>query len=634
MRRATLVAALVFACAAARAERLAIHLSGSAQPDCWNLQEIVARVTAGAANDREKALALHRFGMAHFIHFNGPIEERGEYVTDPMKLLNVYGYALCGNNSCAMSALYNAAGLRARTLSLPGHSVPEVWFEGRWNYLDTDMFGYVFHPDGHTIASVDELARNAGWFLEQKNPPEPYYPYDEKTAMAGVFRNAVNHKNYHPYSNAHMMNLGLRTGENITFYYRPRGRFLLTEIPRNLGVLYKDYWTTGAVRRGSLAWRDEGPAAYGNALVEYAPDLRSTAFLAENQAEGVQVRRERQAPPLAAAAGKTASLVVEVNTPWVIVGMQNDLTDFADNTDAAVVSGLFWRASDADQNRILVSTDAGRTWKKVWENRYLGAVPFQVDLTRAVENRFDYRVKFEWTDSQGSGRVGLEALKLRTWLAVSPMGLPRLNAGNNSFRISTGARRTYYHESYWHRGEGLRGERLENISLREKAPYLAPADAGRPGVLIFPLGPRGDVEEVRISVKARALEGTQAVALALSLSEDNGGSWKELERFQPDPGHQMNHMWFNHAIRGRLLDGARALLRLEIAGGGLEKVIANSALRSTPAAASTLHLTHAWREGNQRKTARAVLPPGSAETRYEAAAGKGLINDWLRLECR
>lgn len=164
------------------AEQLAIRLVGSAQPNCWDVNDIVAGVTGSAGSDREKALALHRFGMAHLIHFDGPIEERGEYVTDPLKLIGVYGFALCGNNSAAMSALYNAAGLRARTRSMPGHSVPEVWFEGKWNYIDTDMFGYVFLPDGQRIASVDELARDADLFLRQPHPPDPYYPFDEKKA--------------------------------------------------------------------------------------------------------------------------------------------------------------------------------------------------------------------------------------------------------------------------------------------------------------------------------------------------------------------------------------------------------------------------------------------------------------------
>ena len=83
--------------------------------------------------------------------------------------------------------------------------------------------------DGHRIASVDELVAAPDLFVTQKTPPDPFYPFDEKADMASVFRGAKPSKNHHPYSNAHMMNLALRTGESIEFYYRPQDRYLLTD---------------------------------------------------------------------------------------------------------------------------------------------------------------------------------------------------------------------------------------------------------------------------------------------------------------------------------------------------------------------------------------------------------------------
>ena len=627
---------VVLSAAGLYAEQSGITLTRSAQPNCWDVEAIVREVTRNAATDREKALALHRFGMAHFIHFDGPIEERGEYVTDPVKLIGVYGFALCGNNSNAMSALYNLAGLKARTRSMPGHSVAEVWFEDKWNYIDTDMFGYVFLADGKRIASVDELSANPELFLQQANPPDPFYPYDRKEDMAGVFRGARASKNYHPYASAHMMNLTLRAGETATLYYRPRDRYLLTQLREDIGIVYKDYWVRGPVRRGSLAWTDKPPAAYGNGLLEYQPDLRSAAFRLENpEVTGAVVRQDRQSPPLAAEApNRLASVVVEVSSPWVIVGLQNDLTDFQDDSDAAVVSGLFWRAAREDENRILVSTDAGRTWKKVWENRHLGAVPFQLDLTRWVNGRYAYWVKFEWMDRQGSGRIGLEGLRLRTWVELSPMALPRLVRGRNTFCLATHPRRTFYNESYWHRGEDLPGQQLENLAPGAAPAYLRPRDPARPGILTFDLGPRGIVEEARISVRARALGGPPAnVALVLHLSTDDGQTWRELERFRSHPEHDTDHMWFNHVIRRAALLGESSRVRLSVTGGGLEKVIANSAVRAEPRAASALRVTHIWREGAEERTSASLFPSGAAAKDYEVkVTGPELQNVALRLD--
>lgn len=619
----------------AMSEQNSITVTGQAQPNCWDVQDIVAGVTQNAATDREKALALHRFGMAHFIHFDGPIEERGEYMTDPLKLIGVYGFALCGNNTAAMNALYNTAGLKARRLSIPGHSIPEVWFEGRWNYIDTDMFGYVYLPDGKTMASVDDLTRDADLFLKQKNPPDPFFPFDRKEDMADTFRNATPRRDYHPYASAHMMNLSVRTGESVTMYYRPKNRYLLTQLREDIGTVYKDYWVVGPVRQGSLAWCDKPPAAYGNGLIEYKPEFRSEAFRLENQAmEGVVVRKERGKPPLAAATqNRPASLVVEMNSPFVIVGLQNDLTNFEDDSDAAVVSGLFWRADSADENRILVSTDAGRNWKEVWKNRWLGAVPFQVDLSRHVVGKYSYQVKFEWVDRKGSGNVGLEGLQCKTWVELSPMSLPRLVAGRNTFRVATKPRRTFYNESFWQKGEQLPGQQTENLAVFDEFPYLRPQDPQRPGVLTFELGPKGTVDEARISIRARAVGGKPSGAtVTLELSEDGGRTWRPLDRFSGHPEHDMNHMWFNHAIKGKPLDGEHCRLRISISGGGLEKVIANSAVRAEPRAPSALRVTHVWREGDTQRTFEYIARPASGAGSYEVEAAKALVNESLKIE--
>lgn len=306
---------------ALRAKRNSIRLIGSAQPGCWNLDEMVAEVTKGASNDSEKALALHRFGRAHLIHFMGPMEDRGEFITDPLKLIAVYGYAICGNNNCAMSGLYNAAGLKARQRSMPGHAVPEVWFDGKWNYIDTDMFGYVFLPDGQHLASVDELAQNPKLFLQQAHPPDPYFPFDEKTTMVEASSTGQAEKDYHPYANAHLMNLALRSGESVRLFYRPQGseRCFLPQLPqKDLGIVYKDSDPDGPVRRESLAWCDTPPASYDNGLFEYAPDLRSEAFERENpERQGVAVRKAEDRPSLSAAVPHQPASLNWLKFEWV-----------------------------------------------------------------------------------------------------------------------------------------------------------------------------------------------------------------------------------------------------------------------------------------------------------------------------
>jgi hypothetical protein len=296
-----------------------------------------------------------------------------------------------------------------------------------------------------------------------------------------------------------------------------------------------------------------------------------------------------------------------------------------------VVSGLFWRTGKADENRILVSRDNGHTWVKVWENRWLGAVPFRVDLTRWTEGEYAYQVKFEWTDHQGSGRSGLEQLKMNTWVELSPMALPRVAAGKNAFRVASAPLRAVYSHSRWDRGQNLPGQKLENMAVGDQIPYLRPRDPSQPGVLIFNAGTGGEIRELRFSTRARAARGGQGVTVALSISGDGGANWRELERFAPDPEHNTNHMWFNHVLRGGRLDGAGTLLKVAVEGGGLEQVIANTLVAAEPAAATDLRITHLWQEGDTPRTFTHVVPAGS-DGPYELTAGAGVVNQEVRIE--
>jgi hypothetical protein len=630
------LAALAFA-AGIHAQHFGIEITSDAQPNCWRTDSIVREVTKGAGSDREKALALHKFGMAHLIHFNGPIEQNDLYVTDPTKLIGVYGYALCGNNSAAMIALYNKAGMKARLRWLPYHEVAEVWFDNRWNYLDTDMFGYVFMDDGNTIAGVDDLIRDADLFTRQKNPPEPYFPFDKKSDMASVFRNSYNRKNYHPYSDTHLMRLGLRTGETVRMYYRPQDRYYLREgLPENLGTVWRGYWTEGAVRKGSLAWTDESPATYGNALFEYNPDLKSEAFRKQNPRwKDVKLCEGKGTPVLCAEPASIASLEVEVNTPWVIAGLLNDLADFTDNSDGARVSGEFWRITPNDRNVIYLSLDGGRSWKEVWRNRLLGAIPFQVDLTTLVEGYSSYRLRFEWTDYSRSGKAGIGSLALRTWTQLSPMALPRLESGNNEFRVAVSGERAYHQNSAWHRGEKLPGEVRENLHERSEAPYLALQDRSKPGVIRFGVPTAEDAKELRLSVLLHADGGAKPTdpRAVISISEDGGVTWKQAQRFTPHPEHEEDRIWINQVFTRSEGTSEKTLIQVEFWNAGLERV-ETSVLAGKPSETTDgLRVTHVWMDGETEKRADrdVVLTDGTGSYQIDVGTGK-IRNRELHIE--
>ena len=174
---------------------------------------------------------------------------------------------------------------------------------------------------------------------------------------------------------------------------------------------------------------------------------------------------------------------------------------------------------------------------------------------------------------------------------------------------------------------------MENLAAFNHFPYLRQADASKPGALSFPLKIGGTVEELRLSVMARAAQGSQGVLVVMSLSTDDGASWKELERFTPNPEHTDNHMWFNHVIRKSALPGEHTWVKMAISGGGFEKVFANSVVRDSEKVATDLRVTHFWREGENPKSFSQVLKAGSHDTAYTVkAAHSDVVNEELRIE--
>ena len=619
------------------AEKNSIRLNAEGQPDTWTLEGMVQSVTAELKTDRDKALALHEFGMAHQIHFVGPQEEHS-YVSDALKVLSVYGYSLCGINSSAMSALYNLAGMKARRRFITGHVVPEIFFDGSWNYIDTDMFGYVIKADG-SLASVDELLENPD-LLDHKVRPDPFFPFDGAENMKKAFIGAAGLKDCHPYGLSHILSLNLRTGEKVTCYYRPQNRYYVhpAQMQKRLSPQWTRYWIEGPVRHGSLAWTDEPPAAYGNALFEYQPDLLSPEFLAENpENSGIVTLRESGKPQLVAAgSGESAQLVLEVSTPWVIAGLMNDPTNFEDNSEGATVSGWFWRDQEEDENSIEVSADGGRTWKSVWMNSRLGAVPFRVDVTTLVEGRYSYLLKFRWTDSTGSRSVGLSDLKVESWTELSPMALPHLEQGSNKLTVSINNSKAHLVESRWHESGSLFGQRLENLQPSSSFPFLRRTDLTGPGSVTFALGTEKVVTELRLSIEAgcTSRENPGDVEVEALISGDSGVTWTELSRFEVDPEHQKPWMWFNHVDANCQLDGSKTKLKVVVRNGSLAAIKAGCRILAPPRVPTQLAIRHVWTEGSEEKSAGSVVSAEKTSHRYQikTSPDQKLINRRLVIQ--
>jgi hypothetical protein len=113
-------------------------------PDVSSLEAWKESFIKDGMSDRDKALAIFNSEVA-FQHADFPPIEHlqwdnwGEWVLDPIKIFNVYGYTMCSVSAANMACLARCAGLPARVATVRDHVVPEFYYDGAWHMLDADL---------------------------------------------------------------------------------------------------------------------------------------------------------------------------------------------------------------------------------------------------------------------------------------------------------------------------------------------------------------------------------------------------------------------------------------------------------------------------------------------------------------
>ncbi|MDP6634099.1 MAG: hypothetical protein QGG42_04335 [Phycisphaerae bacterium] len=138
-------------------------------PDCSSMKSIVETVTRGCETNDEKAVAIYNAGRFLWYHHQYPGEKGG---IAALKLINVYGWSLCGGQHTVLAAMWRAAGWDWRYVGWRGHTTVECRYDGRWRYFDTFLKVYAWRadpnsPGGRTIASQADIKANPALISEQ-----------------------------------------------------------------------------------------------------------------------------------------------------------------------------------------------------------------------------------------------------------------------------------------------------------------------------------------------------------------------------------------------------------------------------------------------------------------------------------
>lgn len=343
--------------------------------DTSSLGSIVRDVVrlSGAKTNDEKAIALHTWLHHTIFHAAYPVESPPQSV-GPLKVINVYGWGLCGGQHTVLKALFETAGWKVRYRGWEGHTTIEVFYDDRWHYFDTFLKCYYWTRDRRTVAGQDDINRDPAIVLEGlkdgRVPPDHYLCCGDSAedVVAGC-RTSKPHPVARPeegwasvtgrdrgYSTA----LRLPAGASLRLDWRGEPGGVAVKGPARHSCGTKDF--RGDRTLGPIL-EHYGPRNHSNGRLVYAPDFSKAADAADVVLTGAEVRGGK----LAAAAARGTALF-RLPLPFVYV------------------SGRAEAQFEGGEGTLTVSTDGGRTWQAAGGE----------DLTPLIRQKYDVHIRAEF----------------------------------------------------------------------------------------------------------------------------------------------------------------------------------------------------------------------------------------------
>jgi len=351
MSRPLLALLLLLAAPAMAAQRTidGIHIRTDRSVDFFSRDTILKSIIKPGMTNEQKAVACYELVRSRVFHFCRPDDN------DPMRVLNVYGYALCGTIQHTLVWLAQGtfgpeggrpAGLSSRKISNPetfkiaaggwlndsmhrldgarppaklGHSWCQLFYDGRYHYLDAHAGFYVYTADGKHIASIEEISGDPTLVTDPVKKSDPFMPCD-RGRPEFFYRVAGSHRGKPIEKTKHSMALRVRPGETLVFHF---GKLYGGHFKRSRS--WKGQWSPDYYEEGPHL-RSQGPKVksyrhYGNGEIVFEPDLRKGGFKESLAAsENLSCQADDGKPGLHPKdPTKPASATFEFKTPYPMV---------------------------------------------------------------------------------------------------------------------------------------------------------------------------------------------------------------------------------------------------------------------------------------------------------------------------
>ena len=380
--------------------------------DSSSLESIVSDVIrlSGAKTNDEKGIALYNYLHEVLFHRNYACEKQPQSV-GPLKVINVYGWGLCGGEHTVMKAVFEAAGwqVRYRGWSNPGHTTVEANYDGKWHYFDVFLKAYFWTKDKKTIAGQDDINADSSIVLEGAKdgrvPKESFLCCgdDAPGIVSGCKSSKAEPTAKHEDGWASVT--GRDQGYSPLLTLRS-GAALKLEWSSAPGMMVAD-GTDGKhscpnmkdIRNNPLLgpiFEHYGTRSYSNGKFTYTPDFAKAADVAEIELKGAS-----------AAGGKlnasgSGVAIFKLNLPYAYASAK---------IDAAFEGG---------EGKISISPDGGKTWQPAANG----------DVTAQVRQHYDVWLRIEFPGI-------LNKLSVDATVEHNRGALPFLYNGKNAVTVST-----------------------------------------------------------------------------------------------------------------------------------------------------------------------------------------------------
>jgi putative Ig domain-containing protein len=374
------------------------------------LDNVVAEATKGYTSDADRARAIWEFLRRQRFH---ACTWDGE-CNDVLKVLNVYGYTLCGNEAHLINDLWKAAGLTPRRGYPIGHVVSEVFYDGDYHLLDSDEHVICLERDNKTIASCTDVVRDHD-LIKRTHTYGIGRREDRKTDefSASLYSHEGERKGDLGDNTKHSMDLTLRPGESIEFRWDHAGK------EYSAGTVDPTDRRNGDGQGSLIRW---GATAYDklrNGRLRYRPDLSR-----RDTERGAMEIKNAVFDPVTACISPSdpkqpATVVWQFGSPCVFVG------------GLATASVQLAEGASADWAYSADKTN----WKSLSATDDSGESTLTASLDDVVSTRRQPTYRF-WLRLTLSGDALARGIAFDNDIQTSLLSLPELEVGTNRIAYS------------------------------------------------------------------------------------------------------------------------------------------------------------------------------------------------------